>query len=100
VTVFCPNCGKPNTDTATACVACAQVFKRRRTAGEAAAEQKPAKPDPRMLVDETEERAWVAFATAPNVKTSDVKSVAQYADALLAEFRARRPDPKKDGPYR
>ncbi|MDQ3033840.1 MAG: zinc-ribbon domain-containing protein, partial [Myxococcota bacterium] len=27
MTVFCPNCGKPNTDTATQCVACATALK-------------------------------------------------------------------------
>src|SRR5690606_16728338 len=27
VTVFCPNCGKPNTDTATQCVACGTALK-------------------------------------------------------------------------
>ena len=32
VTIFCPNCGKPNTDTATQCVACNTPLKP-KTAG-------------------------------------------------------------------
>ncbi|MBN8611501.1 MAG: zinc-ribbon domain-containing protein, partial [Deltaproteobacteria bacterium] len=32
MTVFCPNCGKPNTDTATQCVACATALKPKAAA--------------------------------------------------------------------
>ncbi|MFN7702405.1 MAG: zinc-ribbon domain-containing protein, partial [Deltaproteobacteria bacterium] len=32
MTVFCPNCGKPNTDTATQCVACGTALKPKAAA--------------------------------------------------------------------
>jgi hypothetical protein len=105
MTQFCPNCGKQNTDTATACVACQQVFKRKRDAGEVVAEQ-PRKSDPRMLVDEVEERAWIAFASgspppAVHWDTADrAARVGEWADKMLAQFRSRRRPEGKDGPYR
>lgn len=99
MTAFCPNCGKPNMDTALACVACAHVLKR------SVAEPKVAKPDLRVLVDEVEERAWVAFASGPPppgvLWDSDrAERVAEWADKMLKQFRSRRRPVDKDGPYR
>lgn len=109
MTTFCPNCGKPNTDTAALCVACSQVLKYKQPSKQPPKQppkpKQPPVPDPRVFADEVEERAWMTFAAGappPGVHwdAERAQRVAEWADKMLEEFRSRRRPEGKDGPYR